>query len=140
MSRREDILAALQSRLNGVGAATAYRSREAAVARAEGVVILLRPEAEDVESLGVLPSVSSRSLVVVVTVIARGDIPDHIADPIITAAHAALMADTTLGGLTAQVCEESTKWDFEQADQTAVAVEIRYRIRYHTAAASLSAS
>lgn len=137
-SKREDILAYLKTRLNGVGGATAYRSREAAATRAEGVVIVIAPEEESVQLLGSGPGLVLRSLTVVVRVITRGAIPDQVADPVLVAAHALLLADTTLGGLAALVQEQSTKFDFEIADQEALSTELRYEIRYHTLASALT--
>lgn len=138
MTVRESILAALKTLLDGVGGATAYRSREAPVKRGEGPVIVVRPEGETVELRGAAPGLAMRDLVVVVTLITRGAIPDQVADPILAAIHAAIMADQTLGNRCARIIEVSTGFDFEQADQTALASELRYMVRYLTPAASLS--
>lgn len=138
MSMRENILAAVLAIADPIANATAYRSREAALARMEGAAILIRPEEETVVTLGY--GASQRDLVVLAEVIARGQIPDKVADPIVQAFHAALMVDPTLGGLVARTIEESTKWNFEIADQNAVAIEIRYRVRYLTPVNSLAST
>lgn len=136
MTVRDAILEAIKALVANIPNAVVYRSREAALSREEGVGILIRPEEEDATQLG--REATKRDFKIVVTVIARGDIPDQIADPIVEQVHAALMADDTFGKIVAQVIEHSTKWDFEVADQNAVAVEMRYTVRLMTPANSLS--
>ena len=132
-SVREKILQALAANLASVPNATVYRSRQTAVARSEGNAILLEPENEQVEKRASNPGgLVIRNLMVDLSVLARGDPADSIADPIITAAHALIMADPTLGNLCAQIIEYSTEWKFDPADLTAVEALIRYQIRYAT--------
>lgn len=135
---RSGILSALQALITAanVGAAV-YRSRETALARSEGAAILIRPEDEPVVKQ--TQNLAIRDLTVCFTVLARGQIPDEVADPIIGAMHAALCADQTLGGRVARILENGTRWEFEEADQDAVAAEVRYTLRYMTPVASISA-
>lgn len=139
MSAREGILAQLATLAGTVAGATATRSRQAAATAAEGVVITVQPEAEEVNALGNAQLMSVRDLGVVFTVEARGAIPDQVADAVVSSLHEKLMADPTLGGRAARIIETDTRWDFAQAAANAVAVQLRYRIRYLTAAASLAA-
>lgn len=139
-TQREAILDYITTLIGTIEDATAYRSREAAFDRSEGVGILVKPEDEQTELRSMFGgSTVLRSLTVVVTILARGAIPDQIADPIIAGVHAAITADRTLGGRCALVIEHSTKWDFEVADQTAVAAELRFIVRYQTSASDLTA-
>jgi hypothetical protein len=134
---REAMLNALQSLCAPLVLGGVYRSREAALARAEGPAIVIRPDNEAVEfKAGVL---AMRDLTVTMEVIARGQVPDQIADPIVAAMHAKVMADPTLGGRVARTIEDGTKWEFEEADMNAVSVQVRYKLRYLTAANSLAA-
>jgi hypothetical protein len=135
---REGILAALATLAGTVPGATFYRSREAAVARSEGSAIVLAPEDEPVELRTAASPVALRNLTALFTILARGEIPDQVADPIIESLHRKLMADRTLGGLCALLTEHSTKWTYEVADLTAAAIEIRYVVRYATSAIDLS--
>jgi hypothetical protein len=129
-SVREQILVKLATLLTAAGGFTFYRSREAPVSREEGLVGSLVPEEE---AVGYQASRQTlRTLVVKVTIIARADVPDSLADPALVAIHAAIMADPTLGGLCAIVVDESTRWTFEVADRNAAAIEMRYRIKYAT--------
>jgi len=138
MSARENILQAIVTLINGAGGASVYRSREEPVTRQEGAVIVVRPEEEQVDLVGM--GHSKRMLTVVFEVTLRGAIPDQLADPILVALHSALMADTTLGGLCALVQEIGTKYDFEMADQQALVAEVRYVVTYGTPARSLALS
>lgn len=140
MSIREDILQAMVTAVDAaVGSSAAvYRSREAPVARSEGVVILVRPEEETCQALSQFRV--QRDLVVMVSVIGRSQIPDSKVDAVLAIAHAALLADQTLGGLAARVIEQHTRWNFEVADQNAVSVDIRYMVRYLTSAQALMAA
>ena len=139
MTAREAILEYIAGLLSGVPNATVFRSREAAVAREEGIAILLKPEEEPVElRTRAQAGLVVRNLTVVITVIARGVVSDQVADPIVQAIHALVMQSETLSGRCSLIMEQSTKWDFEVADLTAVAVEMRYTVRYQTTAKDLS--
>lgn len=135
---REGILTALQVLMQPVIPGAVFRSREAAVAREESPAILIRPEDEVVVNQN--QRLAMRDLVVCITVITRAQIPDQAADPIVQAAHAAITADQTLGGLAARIIETGTKWEFEVADLNASAVEMRFTIRYLTQVTTLSTS
>jgi hypothetical protein len=131
VSVREEILAYLATLLSAAAGFTFYRSRQAPVDRAEGLVGILLPDEEEDEYKANLQALST--MVICITIIARGDEPDSVADPAIVSAHAAIMKDVTLNRRCALITKLSTKWDFEVADRNAVAVEMRYRIRYSTA-------
>lgn len=135
---REKILVAAFTLSDKIDNCTAYRSREAALARSEGISVYIHPEAEEIQSPGA--AAVTRDLMVKFVVLARGTIPDKAADSVVDALHSALFADWTLGGLVSRIIEDSAKWDFEVADQSAVAVEVRYRFRYITPANSLSST
>lgn len=137
-SVREQILLALATKLATVPNVTVFRSRENAVAREEGIAVLLQPENEQVEKRASNPGgFVVKNLLLDISVIARGDPADQVADPALVAAHALVMADPTLGNLCAQIIEHSTEWKFDQADLTAVEVLVRYQIRYATTTNSL---
>lgn len=135
-TQRETLLAYLATVLQPIPNAAVYRSREAALALSEGVAVLIRPAEELVDNRNA--RLAYRRFLVTVSVIARGLIPDQVADPILLAVQAAVMADNTLGGNCARVLEKETKWDFEVADQNAVAAVISYEIVYATPASSLA--
>lgn len=139
MTAREAILAAVATLLANVPNATYFRSRQAAFARSEGNCITSQPEEEPSEFRSAGMDIENNKLTFVVTFVVRDDIPDRAADPIIQAAHALIMRDTTLGSLCARLIKHSTKWDFEVADLTGAAIEVRYVAQYQTRASDLSA-
>jgi len=140
-SVREQILSALATKLAAIPSGTVFRSRQSAIARSEGNAILVQPENEQVEKRASMPGgLILRDFLFDVSVIARGDPADEIADSIVVAAHALIMADPTLGNLCAQIIEHSTEWTFDEADLTAVEVLVRYKARYLTSTNDLTTS
>jgi hypothetical protein len=83
----------------------------------------------------------TRELTVRVTALARAVpplSPETQADLLLTAAHAALMADVTLNGLALGIRDSECEWENEDADAVAAAMPARYRITYRTLATDLS--
>lgn len=60
----------------------------------------------------------------------RGNEADRLADPVVEDVHAKLMADPRLGGLSVDIAEDGTTWDFDEADKTALIVRMRYIVWY----------
>lgn len=118
------------------GVNSVYRSRQAAIDRAEGVVVLVQSKDEKVENRN--SGLAIRDFAPEVILILRSDTPEEDADPIITLIHAALFKDQTLGGLVSRIIEEGTEWTFADADTTAAEVSLTYRIRYLTPTNTLS--
>lgn len=79
-----------------------------------------------------------RQLIVRLVALARGDDAFDTADRLVVAAHAALMADTNLGGLALGLREIDCEWEAEDADAGAAAIPARYEIRYRALAADLT--
>jgi hypothetical protein len=124
---------------NGSTPIVVARSREVSFSRGEGLLVTVRPESGAAERRGRFPAVDSWDFIFKVTVIARGNVPDNVADSTIEAAHALILADTTLGGRCADIVPASVSYDFEVADKIAVAVDLRYRARLLTPSGSLAA-
>ena len=74
----------------------------------------------------------TRQLVIRLVALARGDDAETVADALLVAAHAALFADTNLGGLCLGIRELDCEWEIEDADMTAAAIPARYEIGYRT--------
>ncbi len=132
----EEMLEKASAVITAAASVPVYRSRAAAVALPEGTVIIIFPEEEDSSYFANTPV--KREVIVVIRIVARGDVPDQVADPVRVAMHAALMADPTLGGLCLRIVEQGTKWEIEEADMTAVNVESRYKFIYLTPTNSLT--
>ncbi len=63
-----------------------------------------------------------------------------LADRLLVAAHATIMANQSLGGLCLGIQEIDTDWDVEDADGGAAAMPVRYQVVYRTRAGHLAES
>ncbi len=138
-SKREQILEAIKTALTGSATlgATVYRSRVTPLARGESPAVIVEPVRNDVEQNTSLPTLD-HSMQVRVAVIVRGEIPDQLADPVINAAHSAIMADLTLGGLAIDVQPGETEFTMQDADQPVGVIFSIYIVRYRTSVGDLS--
>jgi len=138
-TKRELILEAIKTALTGSATldATVYRSRVTPLARGESPAVIVEPVRNDVEQNTCLPTLD-HSMQVRVAVIVRGEIPDQLADPVINAAHSAIMADLTLGGLAIDVQPGETEFTMQDADQPVGVIFSIYIVRYRTSVGDLS--
>lgn len=135
----EAIAAQLSTLLTGLPGVTVARSREVPVSRGEGLFVIVRPEQANAENKGRSLGVTQWDAVFKITLIARAAVPDTTADAVLEAIHQRVMADPTLGNRCADLAPVSVSYDFEQADRTAVAIDLRYRARVLTQTPSLAA-
>jgi len=138
MAIREDIMTALAAKLSAGGTlgGTVFRSRSAAQARTDGIVVVIEPTADQAQQ-NVIPKVDWR-LTVAVTVIARGSIPDQTADPVVAEAYKRIMADLTLGGLCYDIQPQALSWDIVSADKDAAVVTALFDVLYRTSLTDIS--
>lgn len=130
-SIREQILTKIVSVLNaGNIGAPVDRSRTEAVSREQSPRVIVLP-GSDVARQSTVPFLDW-TMAVHVVVYVRGSQPDSLADPIIAAAHASLMADETLGGLAMTILPASVHFELVDSDATACVVTCEYRIQYRT--------
>lgn len=140
-SIREQIVQAVVAALVPVaGAAGATLSRQPVVPtdRARLPALLVFPESETVRRAN---DRSERELLLRVVAVAAGsetEAPEPIADRLLTAAHAALMADVSLGGLALALEETDAEWQQDDVDMEVAAMPVRYRIAYRTLAHDLT--
>ncbi|MFZ9620422.1 MAG: hypothetical protein ACO289_04410 [Prochlorococcaceae cyanobacterium] len=78
------------------------------------------------------------SMVVRISVIVRGAVPDQLADPIIENLHSKVMADLTLGGYAIDVQPIGVTFNFTEADGTAGEIQCDYRVLYRTSVTNLA--
>jgi hypothetical protein len=67
-----------------------------------------------------------------VSAYARGAVPDTAADAVLTAAHALLMADRTVGGLAINVTPGPVTTDLERADAASCWMTAVYTVTFRT--------
>lgn len=130
-SRREQILAKMVALLEaGNVGAPVERSRTNAISRAQSPRVIVLASS-DIASQPFVPYLHW-ALSAHVVVYVRGAEPDVLADPIITAAHAALMADQTLGGMVMNIMPASTHFELSDADDGACVATCTFTITYRT--------
>ena len=141
-SIREQILLAVVAALRPSAAnlgATLHRSPTVAISREECPALVVFPESEVITERA--NDRVTRELTLRITALARAiapTAPETEADQLLTAAHAALMADVNLGGLALGIKEIECEWEVEVADAVAAAIPARYCITYRTLAANLA--
>jgi hypothetical protein len=74
-----------------------------------------------------------RQLQVAVEVYARGDEPDALADPLIEAVMARVMADRTLGGLCDDIEVDSVDPEWAARDTDLVVMDLTFNVQYEIA-------
>lgn len=143
-SIREQILQAVMTAVGPAAAtlgATAERRSSLAITPEKFPALVVYPESEEIERRA-----NDRIdwlLVIRVAGLARAVVPDHseaIGDQLVTAAHAALMRDVTLGGLALGIAMHPV--DFprpEEADGSFALIPRNYAIRYRTLLHDLTA-
>lgn len=134
------VLDAVRSPVATLGA-TLHRSPTVAISREQCPALVVFPEAESIAERA--NDRVTRELTVRLVALARAvppAVPDTEADRLLTAAHAALMADGNLGGLALGIRELDCEWEVEDADAVVAALPARYRITYRTLAHDLSTS
>ena len=131
---------ALKTALNGttqVGSRI-YRSRVAALARAECPAVSIEP-LRDTPTNNVLPKLD-HLLIVQIAVFVRGSIADQLADPIIEDIHRKLISNAPLNALLTGLEPGTTNWLLLDGDQDIGVITLDYEVRYRTTFADLSLS
>ena len=139
MTKREQILAAIRTALNGTtGVSTRiYRSRVEPLARQESPAIIVEPIKDRCEQNTSLPTLDW-SLLVRVAVVIRANVPDQAADPVVESLHSKLMADLTLGGLAIDIQPIQVEFQTVEADVPAGVAMCDYLVKYRTSVVNLS--
>ena len=132
------VMAAVRPTAEGLGA-TVHRSPTVAISREQCPALVVFPESDAITERA--NDRVTRELTVRIVALARAVppvAPETEADQLLTAAHAALMADLNLGGLALGIREQECEWEVEDADAVAAAIPARYCITYRTRANNLS--
>ena len=139
-TKREDILAALATALAGTAGVSGrvYRSRQMAFSRQESPSIIIEPISDTCSPTPVSTRSIDWTLMVAITVYARGSVPDQTADPVVQALHSSLMVDRSLGGLAMDLWPVAFEPQFDKSDLSTAWVVNTYRVRYRTGITSLS--
>lgn len=139
MTKREAIIQAIKAKLSsvtGVSDSSVYRSRVEAFTRGQSPAVSVEPISDIADNQ--MTYFVDWTMLVRVTLIVRGAIPDQVADPIIESVHGKIMADQSLGGLSIDLQPSSVSFELIEADQPVGNISLDYQVRYRTAAASVS--
>jgi len=138
-SKREHILSAITTALGSTTGVSGrvYRSRVEAFARSECPALVVEPINDEASIDTSLPTYTWR-LTVRVAVIVRGNIPDQLADPIVSDMHSRLTADLTLGGYAMDIQPINVSFELVESDQPTGVVMCDYRVLYRTTVSDLS--
>lgn len=131
-SRREAIIREVLARISAAIAPIAVlRQPTVAIPREKTPAMILTVESDN--PIKRANDRMERELVVRITALARDPVDGHaVADDLVCRAHAALLADPTLGGLSLGIAELEADWQMDDADVEAVAIPATYRITYRT--------
>ena len=137
-TKREQILARIATNLvNTSGVSNRiYRSRVEALARAETPALVVEYIKDEAEMKGSLPYLDWH-LLVRLTVVTRGSIPDQLADPTIESIHSKLLSDITLNGLAFDIIPVKFEFDVLDTDLPTGISMLFYRVKYRTSLNSL---
>lgn len=140
-SLREQLIQAVVAILTPVAVvqgATLRRQPTVPADRAHSPALLVYPEAETVRRVNERCERELTLRLVVVSFGTETEAPEPIADRLLTAAHLALFADVTLGGLALGLKELDCDWQQDDADMEAAAIPARYQLTYRTLVSDIS--
>ena len=139
-TKRERILAKIKTDLAGTtGVGTRiYRSRAEAFTRSETPAIIIEPISDTPQDTSSFYNSVTHELRIRITVVARGAVPDNVADPTIESMHNKVLSDPTLGGLCIDIRASTTSFEILEADQPAGVISCEFDIEYRTLYNSLT--
>lgn len=138
ISRREAIVREIVARIAAaVSPIAVLRQPTVAIPRERTPAVILTVESDNPAKRA--NDRMERELVVRLTALARDAVDGFaVADDLVCRAHAALMNEPTLGGLSLGIAEMEADWQAEDADLDAVAMPATYRITYRTLVSDIS--
>jgi hypothetical protein len=140
-SKREQIMAALFTALDGnvTGVASGNVFRSGVVAYASGNMPAVSIEPVNDSASSDVVGYLDWSLSVRVRAIVMDEVPDSAADTMIVDIHDAVMADTSLGGLSMDILPTAVNYVFEDGEKPIGIISMDYRVTYRTSETNLSA-
>lgn len=131
ISIREQIIQALATSVASLpGVTGVYRSRVEAYSRSESPALTIEA-GQAIPTIHALCKIDW-SMDLLVSAYTRGAVPDTAADAVLTAAHALLMADRTVGGLAVNLSPGPVTTDLERADEASCWMTAVFSVTYRT--------
>jgi hypothetical protein len=140
MTIRKQILKAMEAAVSSAPTlgGRVFRSRAQALDKKEWPGLIIRPADETVSPNSEVAERDFRVQFLIIACEEGNETADDIADAVIGEVHDLLSKDPSFGGLAAQLFEESTRWDFLDAEGTTCELDVRYRVRLYTPEDSLT--
>ena len=135
---RENILSTLVATLSSAPSigASVYRSRVTPLARGEAPAVIVEPVQDTANQISI--PMLDWAMTVRISIIVRGDIPDQVADPYVSAVHGKVMSDLLVGGYAYDVQPQSTTFELMDADNSSGVVSLEYLVLYRTSLTDIS--
>jgi hypothetical protein len=132
-SLRSRILQALLDQLIDATPAgrNVFRERRRAMPADAAQAVNIVPESDPRQDTGGNQK-TDRFLTVDFQVLARGDTPSDVADPVLVVIHELLMANRTLDGLAIDIVAGDNDFEYDDADDDLAVVHQRYAVLYRT--------
>jgi hypothetical protein len=137
-SRREQIVREVMVRCQAAVAPVAVlRQPTAAIPREQAPALVVFVESD--APVKRINELMERDLVLRIIGHARDSVDGYaVADDLVCRAHAALLSESSLGGLALGVAEMEADYQAEDADVEAIAIPVIYRITYRTRVSDIS--
>lgn len=133
-SVREQLLDYIVDQLNAVTGVTAVRSRLAPVPRSEGTLVIVTWQSETAAEQ-VMNGVE-RTLAIKISIVARGEVPDSVADAVAVKVYAKLKGTDLVAGMGGlawtPIIETGRINQMEEADDGAVDYQMFFEVTYRT--------
>jgi hypothetical protein len=136
MSKREDIISAVTTKLGTIPGLNVFRSRANAIPRGKLPGATVEPLQDRADNSVI--RFNTWSLVVQVMLQVKADIPDQAADPFIELIYEKMMEDQGLGGLTMDIQPISIDNDLMEGDGANGIVTMRFMVTYRTSSLNLN--
>ncbi len=137
-SKRETILAAITTLLETIpGTGGVFRAKQPPIVRDDNPIIVFDWSGE-IPNETVIPFMDWQ-LSVRIEIVARGIIPDQVADPIINLVYAALMSNPTISGNAMDTFPVQVGNNPVEVDNGGTVIIMDFRIKHRTAYADMTA-
>lgn len=135
---REQILSRIATTLASTPSigAPVFRSRTTPISRGMSPAVIVEPVQDQARQV-TIPKLDWM-LMVRVSIIVRGEIPDQAGDSLAESVHAKIMSDLTVGGYAYDVQPQGVTWDLLETDLPGAIISCDYAILYRTSLTDLT--
>lgn len=138
MSKREQVISAFVAALAGTTGVSnrIFRNRLDPMSQSELPAVVVRPLTD--ESTQTTIPYLDWELTLEVAIVASGEVPDAICDPILADINNRLVTDAPLAGLIKDFDLVQVTWEFNNTDRLSCAAIARYIVKYRSTSTNLA--